>query len=267
MLLQTLLRILGVTLIALSLIFSALQAAETKAPPSTSKTGQTPAIAPQAEQILRQMSDYLAKQNQFQVNVQKSVEVVLDSGQKLQFDNTVSVTVRRPNGIHTIRKGLAFDQEVFYDGKQLTLYRTQQNYYATIDAPSTIDQMLDYAIDKLGVTAPAADLLYSNPYQVLMENVKTGSYVGATLLNGVKCHQLAFRGKDVDWQIWIEDGDRPVPRKFVLTSTKIKGAPQYIGVFSDWDFAPQLSETEFTFVPPKEAVKISFLGVTGSAKQ
>jgi hypothetical protein len=267
MFLQTLLRILGVTLIALSSTLSALQAAETNAPQSASKTSQAPAIAPQAEQILRQMSDYLAKQNQFQFNLQKSVDVVLDSGQKLQFDNSVSVTVRRPNGIRTIRKGLAFDQELFYDGKQLTLYRTQQNYYASIDAPPTIDQMLDYAIDKLGVTAPAADLLYSNPYQVLMENVKTGNYVGETLLNGVKCHQLAFRGKDVDWQIWIEDGDRPVPRKFVLTSTKIKGAPQYIGVFSDWDFAPQLSEAEFTFVPPKEAVKISFLGVTGSAKQ
>jgi hypothetical protein len=78
-------------------------------------------------------------------------------------------------------------------------------------------------------------------------------------VHGVKCHHLAFRGEEADWQIWIEAGDTPLPRKFVITSKWITAAPQFTTVMTKWDAASQLADDLFKFVPPKEAEKIDFL--------
>jgi hypothetical protein len=78
----------------------------------------------------------------------------------------------------------------------------------------------------------------------------------------VKCTHLAFRGSEVDWQIWIEDGDKPLARKFILTSKKVAGVPEFTVLIRSWDIAPKLANSEFSFTPPKGAKKIEFLQLT-----
>jgi hypothetical protein len=89
--------------------------------------------------------------------------------------------------------------------------------------------------------------------------------VGPSVVGGVKCTHLAFRGAEVDWQIWIEDGAKPLPRKFILTSKKVTGEPQFIVLIRSWDVGPKFTDKEFTFVPPKGAKKIEFLQLTAEA--
>jgi hypothetical protein len=89
--------------------------------------------------------------------------------------------------------------------------------------------------------------------------------VGPSVVGGVKSTHLAFRGSEVDWQIWIEEGGRPLPRKFVLTSKQVKGEPQFTVLVRSWDVAPKLTEGMFTFTPPKGAKKIEFLKLTAEA--
>ena len=81
----------------------------------------------------------------------------------------------------------------------------------------------------------------------------------------MKCTHLAFRGSEVDWQIWIEDGDKPLPRKFILTSKKVAGEPEFTVLIRSWDMAPELTNSEFSFTPPKGAKKIEFLQLTAEA--
>ena len=74
----------------------------------------------------------------------------------------------------------------------------------------------------------------------------------------VACDQLAFRQANVDWQLWVEKGARPVPRKLVITTRHAVGDPQFQAVM-DWDVQPKLDKATFVFTPPKGAQEIPFL--------
>jgi hypothetical protein len=226
--------------------------------------GQFSAVEPKASQLLRKMSDYLASLEQFSVQTENALDVILRSGEKIQFDNPAECAIQRPNKLRADRKGDIANQEFYYDGKTLTLYNPDQKYYATVEAPPTIDETLDFARASLDVYAPAGDLLYRNAYEILMEDVVSGFYVGLSVVDGVKCNHLAFRGNEVDWQIWIEDGDKPLPKKFVITTKWMTGAPQFTVVVKSWNLSPKLTEDMFTFEPPKDAQKIDFIRLSRS---
>jgi len=229
--------------------------------------GQPAGIEPQAEKILRRMGDYLASLKQFSVSTDNTVEVVLTSGQKLQFDNPATAMVSRPNRLRAHRKGDITNQEFYYDGKSLTLYNPKENLYATTKAPATLDEMLDFAREKLDVFAPGADFLYKNAAVKMLKEASAGFVVGQSVIGGVKCTQLAFRGAEVDWQVWVEDGAKPLLRKFVLTSKKVAGEPQFTVLVKSWDLSPKLADREFTFTAPKGAKKIEFLKLTSGSAQ
>jgi hypothetical protein len=223
---------------------------------------QPSGIDPQADKLLRRMSDYLAGRQQFTLKAESTLEAVLKSGQKLQYDSPATLMVSRPNKLRAHRKGDIANQEFFYDGKTLTLYNPRENLYATTAAPATIDETLDFAREKLDIVAPAAELLYKNAAEKMLKESTSGFVVGPSVIGGVKCTHLAFRGSEVDWQIWIEDGEKPLPRKFILTSTKVTGEPQFTVLIRSWDVAAKLSNQEFSFTPPKGAKKIEFLRLT-----
>jgi hypothetical protein len=220
---------------------------------------QTAGIDPQAEKLLHRMSDYLASRQQFSFTTENTIEAVLPSGQKIQFDNPATGIVSRPNKMRAHRKSDLTNQELFYDGKSLTLYSPKEKLYATTAAPATLEEMLDFAREKLDVFAPAAEFLYKNAADKMLKEASSGFVVGQSVIGGVKCTQLAFSGAEVDWQVWIEDGARPLPRKFILTSKKVAGEPQMSVVVKSWDMAPKLADGEFSFTPPKDAKKIEFL--------
>src|SRR5215467_13548708 len=228
---------------------------------------QTAGIDPQAEKLLRRMSDYLAGRQQFSLKAESTLEVVLTSGQKIQFDSPATLVVSRPNKLWAHRRGDIANQEFFYDGKTLTLYNPKENVYATTAAPATIDEMFDFAREKLDVIAPGTDLFYKNAAEKMLKAFSSAFVVGPSVVAGTKTTHLAFRAADVDGQVWIDDGDKPLPRKFILTSKQVKGEPEFTMVIRSWDLAPKVTDKEFAFVPSKGAKKIEFLSLTeGVAK-
>ena len=127
--------------------------------------------------------------------------------------------------------------------------------------------MLDFARDQLDITAPASDLLYKDAYERLMQDVTSGFVVGKAVVLGVKTDHLAFSGKEVDWQVWVEEGAKPLPRKYVVTSKLVTGAPEYIVIMSKWDLAPKIAAGWFAFVPPKDAKQVEFLPAAAAGAQ
>lgn len=217
------------------------------------------AIDPKADSILRQMSEYLDTLEQFSFHTENSLDTLLTTGQKLQMGRTVDAFVRRPDRFRANAKGDVLDQELSYDGKSITLFEKKLNYYATIEAPSTIETAMDHAEESFGLVAPLADLVYRNCYDLLMEDVTSGFYVGMSTILGVKCHHMAFRGEETDWQIWIETGEKPLPKKFIITSKWVASAPQFTALLTKWEVSPQLKDNLFTFVAPEGAHQIEFL--------
>ena len=164
------------------------------------------AVDPAATQILKRMTDYLDSLKQFSVHTQNTIEDMLDSGQRIDSDVSANVTVSRPNKLRAERQGELLDQAFYYDGKTLTLYNPSDRVYGTEPAPATIEEMLHYASDSLGLIIPAADLVYHDAYPLLMQGVTSAVVVGKAVINGVTCDHLAFSRPDVDFQVWDSEG-------------------------------------------------------------
>ncbi|MDO9315328.1 MAG: DUF2092 domain-containing protein [Burkholderiaceae bacterium] len=220
---------------------------------------QPTGVAPQAQQLLKASTEFLARQQRFSVDTESSIEVVLDSGQKIQFDHTARSSVERPNKLRAERTGDLVDQVFYYDGKSLTLHNPDGNYYATIAAPDTLDEMLDFARVRLDVVAPAGDLLYKNAFDILMQEVTSGFVVGKGVVDGMRCDHLAFRAPHVDWQIWIEEGKHPLVRKLVITTRDKLNAPQFSAVMKNWDLKPKFNVKTFSFKPIRGLQKVEFV--------
>lgn len=220
---------------------------------------QQAGVEPAASQLLKASTDFLVRQQQFSFDTESSIEVVSVSGQKIQYDHTAKVSVQRPNKWRAERTGKLVDQVFYYDGKSLTLHNPHGRYYARIAAPSTLEAMLDFAREKLDVVAPASDLLYTNAYDILMQDVTSGFVVGKSVVAGVRCDHLAFRAPNVDWQIWVEEGPRPLVRKLVITSLDMLNAPQFTVIVKRWNLKPRLGSAAFSFKPRKPNQELEFM--------
>ena len=212
--------------------------------------------------LLRQMSDYLAAAEEFSFRTEVTTERVLTSGQKLQFSRAARIFVRRPDKLHVEINGDLENERIWYDGEQFTILDMDENEYEQAKVQGNIDSALDHMARTYGESSPLADLVYSNPYAILVENVETGMYVGLHEVRGVKCHHLAFTQKNIDWQIWIEDSARPVPCKAVITYKDTESVPQFTAVLYDWEFSPHLPDSLFEFYPRKGAVETAFVPVS-----
>ena len=234
-------------------------------PVSTEVRAQAPAVDPAATKILKRMTDYLGSLKQFSVRTQNTLEDLLDSGQRVDFDVSASVIISRPNKLRAERKGDLISQIFYYNGKTLTLYNPTDKVYATEPAPGTIEGVLDFARESLGLTVPVADLVYRNAFPLLMQDVTFAKVVGKAVIGGVKCDHLVFSRPGVDFQVWVADGGKPLPYKYVVTDTGIPGRLSVTTVMSNWNIAPAVDDARFTFVAPQGVKKIGFMPLETSS--
>jgi hypothetical protein len=223
-------------------------------------------IDAKATKYLKAMSDFLAGLKAFSFQVEEFFDEVQDDGLKLQFSNQRQMTASRPNKLFGQTIGDTSDSQFFYDGKTVTVFDRKHRTYAIEKVPDTIDAMLDDLHERFGIDRPLVDFLYSDPYKVLTENVQRGMYIGLHHVGKAKCHHLAFQQKILDWQIWIDAGPEPLPRKFLITFKRQVDEPQYLALMHRWDVNPTVNDDAFTFQPPPNAQKVEFAERHGPAE-
>jgi hypothetical protein len=216
-------------------------------------------IDPAADRVLRRMSRYLQAQRQFRVEVRELYDEVRGSGQRIQYSRQRSVAVRRPNRMYSDARGDAGGRRFWYDGKSVTLLDPQRNLYASTKAARDIDTTLDLVVRTYGLHLPLMDLLARDPYAALTEHVTSGLYMGIHSVDETPAHHLAFTQENVDWQIWIDTGASPLPRKVVITYKQLPGQPQFQATTTAWDTIARLSDATFQFRRPKRAAKIEIV--------
>ena len=145
---------------------------------------------------------------------------------------------------------------MIFDGKTLTVLHKDANIYAQADVPGTLDHLVDELRDKFHKPVPGADLLMSNIYDQLMPNVTDTKDLGSGVIGGTECDHFAFRTQDVDWQIWIAQGDRPYPCRYVITSKQVDQGPQYSVQVRDWKTGSEVAADSFAFANTTNAKKI-----------
>jgi hypothetical protein len=204
-----------------------------------------------AQKLLRAMADYIGRQENLSLKYDADVEVVTPAVEKIQFSASGEVTMSRPNKFRVSRTGGYADIELISDGSNVTVYDRGGNRFAQVPAAGAFDEVVDRLRTEAPVELPGADLLLSKPYEALMAGVLEAKHIGYGVIEGVECEHLAFRNLDTDWQIWIEVGDRPVPRKYVITSKAVGAAPQYTLRLRDWKIGVSPAPDAFAFKPPE----------------
>jgi hypothetical protein len=216
----------------------------------------SPKLDPDVERILKSMSAYMASAKAFSMKADVALEVMLRTGQKLQLCSSYSLLFRRPSEFRIGVKGKVADAEFLYDGKTLTLYGKKPNVYVQRELAGTTDDAIRAWERETGIAATGADLLLTQSYAILTKGVRSSDYFGTGWVNGVECHHLSLRKKNVDLQIWVRTGDQPVPMKYVITTKWMTGAPQFELVLRDWNTSPEIVKGGFTFAVPQGAKKL-----------
>lgn len=215
-----------------------------------------PDIDPHAEQLLRAACQYLAESPFFSITAEIWREHVNTEGEKLQFSRAVNMEVKRPNRLHAEIASPHSQRGFWYDGNSLSVLDRKRNVFSTGSISGTLDEALDASRDQFGIDLPMVDLAVSDPFKSAMAKVQSARYFGLAPAMGFSCHHLAFTQQNIDWQIWIQDGPQPLIRKFIITHKNEPGSPEFTGLIREWNLTSRISDHNFAFEPPAEAVKI-----------
>ena len=211
----------------------------------------------QAKRLLKAMADYVAGQKTISFEYDSILEVVTKDQQKLALAASGTVSMARPDKARFTRSGGFVDIETVFDGKTLTVLGRNRNVFAQVEMPGSIDHMIEELQNKYDRPLPAADLFVTKAYDELMADVVDVKDLGSGVIGGTECDYLAFRSREVDWQIWIAQGDRPYPCRYVVTTKTMASSPQYSIQIRNWKTGDDVSSADFRFAAPANARRIT----------
>jgi len=210
---------------------------------------ETPVIEEKAAQVLDKACKALAALKSYSFRADVAVDKVYQDGSKIQAGRVMDVSVLRPGAFKIATVGDDIQASSVFDGKTFSLSLPDKKVYGQIAAAMDTDALMDMLASTYGIESPLGDLL-SNDTCAKLKGV-AGYYVGKSTVRGTVCDHLFFQGKDVDWQIWVEDGPNALPRKIVITEKKLRSSPQFTAVLSGWKTG-ESSQDAFVFSAPAD---------------
>jgi len=238
----------------------------TAPPPAATQPPDAKAVNPAAIQALKDMGAYLQTLNQFEVFIELSGERVLADGEKLQHTATSDLDVHRPNKLRAQMRSARSQRDLVYDGKTVTMYYPDQKYYSQVSFTDNLGDLADRLRARYGVELPSADLFTWGTPAAPTDNIESAMYAGQDIIGGELCDHYAFRQGQIDWQIWIAAGGRPLPRKLVITNRADEARPQSVTHYK-WNLHPKFRDSSFAFTPPAGAKKAEFVPLKNQPAQ
>nr|WP_310525116.1 DUF2092 domain-containing protein [Polymorphobacter sp.] len=222
-------------------------------------------VTAEASMALERMGAYLRTLKSFEVAATASTEEVYANGQKLQFLQRTTYTIGGPDKMAIEVRTDQQNRRFYYNGKTLSIVAPNSRMYTQFAVTGTNGELLTKAYDKYGIDFPLQDLFrWGSPTAVAVKPTE-GFKVGTAQLGEHATEHFAFRQPGVDWQVWIDTGDKPLPRKMVITNTEDAAQPEYVAYFN-WDMAPKIASDAFEFTPGKDDKLIDLSKAVASAK-
>jgi hypothetical protein len=237
------------------IVAGAIPNALTAAPPA--KPAQ-PTISEEASAALLRMGQTL-RANDFSFQAQ-TIRIYADpNGQPLHIFHTLKVTVHRPDRMLVEVTGDDGSSKLVFDGKTAVVYSAAQNKYASIPVPEgTIEGMMKEAVGRLGIDFPLADFLSEAPNKAFLTGVTSGRLVDTVTIDGAPYNHLYFsQPPGIELELWLSKNEQSLPRRLIVTYRSVPGEPNFIALFSDWNFDIHPTDADFAFQPPAGAQQVA----------
>ena len=214
------------------------------------------AIDPEAVKIIKAYSEVQKRDGYFKFKVYDTSDDMTESGEMIQYAHVRTAVLKRPDRLWMETRGDQANTTLWYDGALFTLLDRDKNVYVQLKALPTLDATIDMVYDRYGISTPLADMLSGDIYAVLMDAVITCRYLGIGLVGERKCHHIAATQKDIDWQVWIDEGDSPRMRKMVITYKQLDGSPRYSMMLAELEELKSVASGEFAAQLPEGAAEV-----------
>ena len=74
--------------------------------------------------------------------------------------------------------------------------------------------------------------------------LRTAGISGFIAHRACSAHHLVFVQPTIEWRIWIDTGEQPLPRQLALSYVREPGEPQYVAVLTKWKLSPTLPSSQ-----------------------
>jgi hypothetical protein len=258
--------LLVLLLAGIATIFSGgLSTARAADPQPSAAAGQQPSTGgDDAVAALGRMTKTLAAK-QFSFSSHTLRAYAGPNGELLHIAHTTKTVFNRPDHLSVDVDGDDGESKLFYDGKNLVIYSVEQKKYVSLPVAGGIGKALDEVEDRTRMDFPLADLLGDDPGKSLLAGVTSGGQVGTATIDGTPCRHFFFvqASEDLEWELWLEDNDKSLPRRVAITYRSQPGRPMFLAELSNWNFNIQVADSDFEFKPPAGVVKVELSATAG----
>ncbi len=252
--------------LAAVLAFSASAARSADEGADISRKGVDPKVA----ELVKAVSDYLIGLRKFSVDI-SSVMRMTAEGMKQEFVSDTALAVERPRKVSMVLKSGMMGASIVCDGERVFTYLPSLGKYTEEKAPESIES-LPLGMGNEGIPIVKC-IASSDPAKEMMEGVVAASYAGIERIGALDCHHLKFEQLDINWEMWVDSGTKPLIVKVVPDLGKMMdslkdtlGGSGDGGMFKkmkydasielkNWKTDEDLPEGTFKFSPPAGAQK------------
>ncbi|WP_416907394.1 MAG: DUF2092 domain-containing protein [Polymorphobacter sp.] len=235
-------------------------AAAPPAPAQAQAQTETPALEPDAMLALNRLGYSLRQLKQFEVTSQARLERAFENSPPLEFRQDTTFLVEMPGRIAVDIATDSTHRKVFYDGKQITVVGLMAAKYINLPMEGTVSEVLRRAYDELGIDFPLQDLFRWGSETAVTDQPSAGFRVGDSMVRGQKVVQYAYQMPEVSFQIWMTEGDRPLPLRMVITEREQPGLRYAADLL--WNLTPKIDPASFVYRPRPEDTAVAIEGVT-----
>lgn len=242
--------------------------ASAQAPASGSDEPQAaqPEMQAQAVTALNQLGSYLRTLKSFRIDADSITDAVLSTGQNVGFLHHTVLQVQRPDKVRALVTGNRAPKGLVYDGHTFVLFNNADRYYSRVPAPPTIAELIADVDRKYGVGLPLADLFYWGEHPGDDAGLTSALFLGLDRLDGKWCNHYAYQQAGLDWELWIQNGSRPLPCRFVITDTTQASRPRH-AINYTWTVNPSFPASTFMFKPGPDMHRIELRPATNAGDQ
>jgi len=214
-------------------------------------------VYPVASAILMDAYRYLGALEYFSFDAITTNDDIYQDVMIQEFTHMVHVDLLRPGKLQINISGDIKNRSIYLFDNTFTVIDHDLNFYGELQVPQKIDNILDYLFEEYEITAPLANLLYTDLDKRVAPKGK-GYYFGITQVDGRICHHIGFKNEERELQVWIEKSETPLIRKFSIIDKSEQFDLRSTSLLR-WDIKPYFKRKHFIFKAPKDASKISIL--------